>query len=331
MKCGVLPSLERSTHKNTSRKFPYLCPKMSETPHKSGFVAIIGKPNAGKSTLLNAMLGRKLCITTPKAQTTRHRIIGIANGDDYQIVFSDTPGVIRPKYGLHKAMMGSVKSSMEDADLIVLIVDINEKFDETMVYDLVNSKRPTISKELGKVPVILAINKVDKADEEKARERYEEIKKHVKVVDAIGIAALLDFNVMALKEMILEHLPEGPAYYDKDTLSDRPERFFITEIIREKIFMHFKEEIPYSTEVYVLQYEEKENIDVIHAEIHVERKSQKGILIGKGGSMLKKIGGEARKDIEQFLQKRVYLDLHVRVNEGWRDNNLKLRGFGYQK
>ena len=211
---------------------------------------------------------------------------------------------------------------MEDADLIVMIVDVNEKFDETQVYDLVNRKK--------KIPVILAINKVDKSDEAKAKERYEEIKQQVKVVDAIGISALLNFNVLQLKELILKHLPEGPAYYDKETLSDRPERFFITEIIREKIFIHFKEEIPYSTEVYVLQYEEKEKIDVIHAEIHVERKSQKGILIGKGGNMLKKIGGEARKDIEAFLQKRVYLDLHVRVNEGWRDNNMKLRGFGYK-
>lgn len=302
--------------------FSYLCGRMSEKPHKSGFVAIVGKPNAGKSTLLNAMLGRKLCITTPKAQTTRHRIIGIANGEDYQIVFSDTPGIIRPKYGLHKAMMGSVKSSLEDADLIVMIVDVNEQFDESQVYELVNRKK--------QIPVILAINKVDKADEAKAKQRFEEISEKVKVVDAIGIAALLDFNLMQLKEMILEHLEEGPAYYDKDTLSDRPERFFITEIIREKIFVHFKEEVPYSTEVYVLEYESKEKIDVIHAEIHVERKSQKGILIGKGGSMLKKIGGEARKDIEQFLQKKVYLDLHVRVNEGWRDNNMKLKGFGYK-
>ena len=303
---------------------------MSDTPHKSGFVAIIGKPNAGKSTLLNAMLGRKLCITTHKAQTTRHRIIGIANGDDYQIVFSDTPGVIKPKYGLQRAMMGSVKSSLEDADLILLLVDVNETFDEGVVFELLERKKSSQSWSEGDIPVILAINKVDQSDEERARERYEEIKSKVDIVDAIGIAALVDFNVLQLKELIVKHLPEGPAYYDKDMLSDRPERFFITEIIREKIFLNFKEEVPYSTEVYVLEYESKEKIDVIYAEIHVERKSQKGILIGKGGTMLKKIGGEARKDIEQFLQKRVYLDLHVRVTEGWRDNNFKLRGFGYK-
>lgn len=295
---------------------------MSETPHKSGFVSIIGKPNAGKSTLLNALVGRKLAITTPKAQTTRHRILGIANGDDYQIVFSDTPGVILPQYRLHRAMMGFVRNSMEDADLIVLVIDVNEKFPEDVLFKLANKSE---------VPIILALNKVDKSNEDQARARYEEIKAKVPVKEAIGISALHGINVLALRDLILEQLPEGPPYFDKETLSDRPERFFVSEIIREKLFLLLKQEMPYSTEVRIIEFEEQEKMDVIHAEIYVERNSQKGIVVGKQGAMIRKIGELARKDIEVFLNKKVYLELRVRVAEGWKDNSFRLKDFGYRE
>lgn len=293
---------------------------MTEKAHKSGFVSIIGKPNAGKSTLMNALVGRKLAITTPKAQTTRHRILGIANGEGYQIVFSDTPGVILPQYRLHRAMMNSVRSSLEDADLILLLIDVNEKFPEDLVYKIAQKSE---------VPVLLVLNKVDKSNEEKVRARHAEITAQVKVDGAIGISARHDINLLALKDMILERLPEGPAFFDSDALSDRPERFFVSEIIREKIFLKMKQEVPYSAEVSVLEFEEKENVTVIHAEIHVERKTQKGMVVGKGGANIRDIGKEARKDIEEFLNKKVYLELHVRVAENWKDNSFHLKSFGY--
>ncbi|HHG84307.1 MAG TPA: GTPase Era [Bacteroidetes bacterium] len=293
---------------------------MSETPHKSGFVSIIGKPNAGKSTLMNALIGKKLAITTHKAQTTRHRILGILSADDYQVVFSDTPGVILPQYRLHRAMMNSVRSSMDDADLILLMVDVNEKFPEGLIIKLAKKSE---------VPVILVLNKVDKSDAEKVQARHAEITSKVNVVGAIGISATVGINVYELKKMILEQLPEGPPYFDKDTLSDRPERFFISEMIREKIFLRMKQEIPYSCEVSILQFEEKDGAVVIDAEIHVERDSQKGMVVGKGGKMIKSIGTDARPDIEAFLGKKVYLDLHVRVASDWKNNTMRLRNFGY--
>jgi len=293
---------------------------MTEKTHKSGFVSIIGKPNAGKSTLMNALVGKKLAITTPKAQTTRHRILGIAHGEDYQIVFSDTPGVILPQYRLHRVMMNSVRASMEDADLILLLVDVNEKFPEDLIYKLANKSE---------VPVLLVLNKVDRSNEDKVKQRHAEITEKVKVAGAIGISALHGFNVYHLKQMIVEMLPEGPPYFDSEMLSDRPERFFVSEIIREKIFMLLKQELPYSTEVSILQFEEKEKVTVVHAEIHVARSSQKGMVVGKGGQMIKKIGQLARPDVEAFLGKPVYLDLRVRVAENWKDNPFQLRGFGY--
>lgn len=293
---------------------------MSETPHKSGFVSIIGKPNAGKSTLMNALIGKKLAITTHKAQTTRHRILGILSAPDYQVVFSDTPGVILPQYRLHRAMMNSVRSSMDDADLILLMVDVNEKFPEDLVIKLAKKSD---------VPVLLVLNKVDKSNAEKVRARHAEITSKVEVDGAIGISATVGINVLELKQMILERLPEGPPYFDKETLSDRPERFFISEMIREKIFLRMKQEIPYSCEVSILQFEEKEGAVVIDAEIHVERDSQKGMVVGKGGRMIKNIGKDARPDIEAFLGKKVYLDLHVRVASDWKNNTMRLRNFGY--
>lgn len=341
---------------------------MSEKPHKSGFVSIIGKPNAGKSTLMNAIVGKKLAITTPKAQTTRHRILGIATGDDYQIVFSDTPGVILPQYRLHRVMMKSVRSSMEDADLIILLVDVNEKFPEELVLDLAKKSH---------VPVLLVLNKVDKSNEEKVRARHAEITSKIKVAAAIGVSALVGINMLALKDMIIDMLPEGPPYFDKDQLSDRPERFFISELIREKIFTRMQQEIPYSCEVGIVHFEEADadateevedpverggafkkkpdsgevneagsdeeksekntpqkgpktkNITRIHAEIYVERESQKGMVVGKGGRMIKDIGQAARIDIEAFLGTKVYLELRVRVADNWKDNTGRLRNFGY--
>lgn len=295
---------------------------MSETPFKSGFVSIIGKPNAGKSTLMNALVGRKLAITTPKPQTTRHRILGIASDEHYQIVFSDTPGVILPQYKLHRMMMGAVHASLEDADLFLLLVDVNEKFPEDLVIKLAQKT---------KVPVLLVLNKVDRSNEEFVRQRHAEITEKIKVAGAIGISATQGINLLALKQMILDLLPEGPPYFDPDEISDRPERFFVSELIREAIFMRVEEEVPYSCEVGVIQFEEKENVTVIHAEINVERQSQKGIIVGKGGKMIKDIGTEARKSIEEFLEKKIYLELHVRVAEGWKDNSMRLRSFGYRE
>ncbi len=295
---------------------------MSEEVYKSGFVSIIGKPNAGKSTLMNALVGRKLAIITPKAQTTRHRILGIASGDNYQIVFSDTPGVILPQYKLHRAMMGSVHSSLEDADLFILLIDINERFPEDLVIKMAQKS---------KVPVILVINKIDLSNADKAKARHAEIAGVVELAGAIGISARHGFNLVELKKMILEMLPEGPPYFDPEEISDRPERFFVTELIREAIFLRLKEEVPYSCEVSVLQFEEKDNVTVINAEIHVERDSQKGIIVGKGGKMIREIGTDSRRSIEAFLEKKVYLELHVRVAAGWKDNSSRLRGFGYRE
>lgn len=295
---------------------------MSEEVFKSGFVSIIGKPNAGKSTLMNALVGRKLAITTPKAQTTRHRILGIASSDHYQIVFSDTPGVILPQYKLHRVMMGAVHASLEDADLMILLVDVNEKFPEDLVIKI--AQKTT-------VPVLLVLNKVDLSNEEKVRRRHAEITEKIKVAGAIGISAKSDINLYPLKQMILDLLPEGPAYFDPEEISDRPERFFVSELIREAVFLRVKDEVPYSCEIGIVQFEEKDNVTVIHAEINVERDSQKGIIVGKGGKMIKDIGTDARRSIEEFLARKIYLELHVRVAENWKDNSLRLRSFGYRE
>ncbi|MCL4159612.1 UNVERIFIED_CONTAM: hypothetical protein GTU68_059518, partial [Idotea baltica] len=288
--------------------------------HLSGFVSIIGKPNAGKSTLLNNLLGKKLSITTPKAQTTRHRIFGIDTGDNYQIVYSDTPGLIRPKYKLHQRMMKSIGESMEDADVIVLLIAVDETFPEE---DLVALAAKT------KIPKILVINKIDAVEKDKVFLRMKELSEKVSFAEAIPISALNGTNVPKLKELIMSHLPEGPAYFDKDQISDRPERFFIAEMIREKIFLLLRQELPYSTEVEVDGFKEEEERIHIQATIHVERKSQKGMIIGKKATMLRKIGTMARKDIEEFLGSHVYLELYVRVTDGWKNNSNSLKGFGY--
>ncbi len=294
---------------------------MSQPTHRSGFVSIIGKPNAGKSTLLNELLGRKLSITTPKAQTTRHRIFGIDSGENYQIVYSDTPGLIRPKYQLHQRMMGFIDHSLEDADLIVLLVAVDETFPEE---DLIALAKKT------HIPKILTLNKVDAVPEEVSYRRMAELSSKVDFTEAIPISALKGTNVPKLKELILQYLPEGPAYFDPEQISDRPERFFIAEMIREKIFLGMREEIPYSTEVVVDTFEEEEDLVRIQSTIHVERKSQKGMLIGKQGRNLKQIGTKARIDAEQFLGKKVFLELYVRVSDGWKNNDHHLRNFGYE-
>jgi GTP-binding protein Era len=295
---------------------------LEENKHYSGFVSIIGKPNAGKSTLLNAILGRKLSIITPKASTTRHRILGIAHGDNYQMVFSDTPGVIKPKYELHNKMMSFVNSAVEDADLIVLVIAVDEKFPEAEVIKL--SQKPDI-------PKILVLNKIDLADPKKAMERLQEVASKGDFVEQIAISATENFNVDSLQELFLKHLPEGPPYFDKDQLSDRPERFFVAEIIREKAFNLLRQEIPYSTEIEIEEFVEEEEKDRIRAIIHVERKSQQGMVIGKGGKMIKRIGIEARKDIEEFLGNKVHLELFVKVSDNWKNSNRYLNNFGYNK
>lgn len=290
-------------------------------PHKAGFVSIIGKPNVGKSTLMNALVGEKVAIITPKAQTTRHRILGVVNEPDYQIVFSDTPGVIKPVYGMQKSMMNFVNGSLVDADIILFVTDINEKYDEN---DVIEKLQKTES------PVAVVINKIDKSSEELVKEKINYWNELLKPTAVFATSALLDHNVPAVMQFVLDNLPEHPAYYDKDTLTDRPQRFFVSEIIREKIFKLYDKEIPYSTEVIVTAYKEEPKITRISAEIIVERDSQKNIIIGKAGEMLKKVGTYARKDMEEFLEKKVFLELFVKVIPDWRNSKNYLKRFGYE-
>ncbi len=289
--------------------------------HKAGFVSIVGKPNAGKSTLMNALVGEKMSIITPKAQTTRHRILGIVNEDDYQIVFSDTPGVIKPVYGLQESMMDAVNDSLVDADVILLVTDINERYDES---DVIEKLKNTSS------PFAVIINKIDKSTQENVEAKIQYWIDTLNPNAIFATSALKEYNVQPVMDFILQKLPEHPAFYDKDTLTDRTERFFVSEIIREKIFKLYEKEIPYSTEVIIVSFKEEENINRISAEIIVERDSQKNILIGKGGEMIKKVGTYARKDIEEFLQKKVFLELFVKVLPDWRNRKNYLKRFGYE-
>jgi len=289
--------------------------------HKAGFVSIVGKPNAGKSTLMNALVGEKMSIITPKAQTTRHRILGIVNEDDYQIVFSDTPGVIKPVYGLQESMMDAVNDSLVDADVILLVTDINERYDES---DVIEKLKNTSS------PFAVIINKIDKSTQENVEAKIQYWIDTLNPNAIFATSALKEYNVQPVMDFILQKLPEHPAFYDKDTLTDRSERFFVSEIIREKIFKLYEKEIPYSTEVIIVSFKEDENINRISAEIIVERDSQKNILIGTGGEMIKKVGTYARKDIEEFLQKKVFLELFVKVLPDWRNRKNYLKRFGYE-
>jgi GTP-binding protein Era len=290
-------------------------------PHKAGFVSIIGKPNAGKSTLMNALVGEKMSIITPKAQTTRHRILGIVNEDDYQIVFSDTPGVIKPHYALHESMMHQVDGSIVDADLILLVTDIYEEYDET---DVLKKLEGSLA------PVAVLINKVDQSDEETVKAKVEFWEEKLKPNAVFAISALKDYNVLAVMNFVIENLPEHPAYYEKDALTDRNDRFFASEMIRAQIFKQYKKEIPYSSEVIVTAFIEGEKLYRISAEIIVERDSQKNILIGKDGSMLKIVGTYARRDMEEFFQRKVFLEMFVKVIPDWRSKKNYLEKFGYQ-
>jgi len=289
--------------------------------HKAGFVSLVGKPNVGKSTLMNALVGEKLSIVTPKAQTTRHRILGIVNEPDYQIVFSDTPGVIKPVYGMQESMMSFVNGSLVDADIVLFVTDINEKYDES---DVIEKLSKTSS------PIAVVINKIDKSNEELVKEKinYWQDKLNPKAIFAVS--ALHDHNVPAVMQFILDHLPEHPAYYEKDALTDKNERFFVSEIIREKVFKLYDKEIPYSTEVIITAFKEEPKLIRINSEIIVERDSQKNIIIGKAGEMLKKVGTYARKDMEEFLQKKVFLEMFVKVIPDWRNRKNYLKNFGYE-
>ena len=289
--------------------------------HKAGFVSLIGKPNVGKSTLMNALVGEKLSIITPKAQTTRHRILGIVNEPDYQIVFSDTPGVIKPVYGMQESMMNFVKGSIVDADIILFVTDINEKYDEGDVLEKLSN---TTS------PIAVIINKIDKSSEELVKEKIEYWNETLKPQAIFAVSALHDHNVPAVMQFIMDNMPEHPAYYEKDTLTDKTERFFVSEIIREKIFKLYEKEIPYSTEVIITAFKDDPNIVRISSEIIVERDSQKNIIIGKAGEMLKKVGTYARKDMEEFLQKKVFLEMFVKVIPDWRNRKNYLKSFGYE-
>ena len=291
-------------------------------PHKAGFVSIIGKPNAGKSTLMNALVGEKMSIITPKAQTTRHRIIGIVNEPGYQIVFSDTPGVIKPSYTLQTSMMNAVQGSLIDADIILLVTDIHERYDES---DIIEKLKKTES------PVAVLINKIDKSTAEEVKSKIAYWQETVSPKVTLAISALHDHNIQAVMPFILDHLPEHPPYYEKDVLTDKNERFFVSEIIREKVFKLYEKEIPYSTEVVITAFKEEQYITRISGEIIVERDSQKNIIIGKGGSMIKKVGTYARQDIEAFLQRKVFLELFVKVIPDWRKKDNYLKRFGYER
>ncbi len=291
--------------------------------HKAGFVNIIGNPNVGKSTLMNTFVGERLSIITSKAQTTRHRILGIVNGDNFQILFSDTPGIIKPAYELQASMMDFVKSAFEDADILIYMVEIGEKElkDEAFFKKITNAN----------IPVLLLINKIDKSSQDQVEEKVSYWQKKVPNGIIYPISALENFNITPVFEKIVALLPESPAFYPKDQLTDKPERFFVNEAIREKILLYYKKEIPYAVEIETEAFHEEENIIKIRAIIMVERDSQKGIIIGHKGTALKRVGTEARKELEKFFGKKIYLELYVKVNKDWRNNKNQLRRFGYKE
>ena len=287
---------------------------------KAGFVSIVGKPNVGKSSLMNKLVGEKLSIITAKAQTTRHRIMGILNGDNYQIVYSDTPGILEPKYSLHEAMMSYVKVSLEDADVILVVVEVEDKYE------------PELFERFKKLqtPILLILNKIDLSKGSQATDKaayWKEMLPNVRQV--IPVSAKTGDKVDTILPAIINMLPAHPAFFPQDEFTDRTERFFASEIIREKIFLNYSEEIPYSAEVVIQSFKDQEDIIRISAEIFVERETQKGIIIGKGGSSLKKVGTEARKDMEAFFGKKIFLETHVKVAGNWRKERNRLRQFGY--
>jgi len=291
--------------------------------HRSGFVNIVGKPNAGKSTLMNLLVGEKLAIITPKAQTTRHRIVGIVNAEDYQLVFSDTPGVLEPAYKLQENMLHQVNEALTDADVLIWLIDISE------LNEASEGEFATRLKSTGK-PVIIALNKIDLANQQKLEAAVELCARILPGAEILPVSALHESGINLLQRKLISLLPEAPPYYDKDQLTDRSERFFVSEIIREKILINYSREVPYSVEVVVTEFRESQEPLLIRAEIHVVRESQKAILIGHRGQALKKTGTEARKDIEAFLDRKVYLELFVKVSKDWRDSDTQLKRFGYK-
>ena len=291
--------------------------------HKAGFVNIIGNPNVGKSTLMNAFVGERLSIITSKAQTTRHRILGIVNGDDFQVILSDTPGIIKPAYEMQKSMMDFVKSAFEDADVLIYMVEIGEKElkDEDFFTKIIHAK----------IPVLLLLNKIDKSNQEQLEEQIALWKGKVPNAEIYPISALENFNVKEVFARILELLPVSPAYYPKDALTDKPERFFVNETIREKILLNYDKEIPYAVEIETEEFLEDEKIIRIRSVIMVERDTQKGIIIGHKGAALKKVGMQSREDLEKFFGKQIHIELYVKVNKDWRSNAFQLRRFGYNQ
>ena len=290
--------------------------------HKAGFVNIIGNPNVGKSTLMNALMGEKISIITHKAQTTRHRILGILNEEDYQIVFSDTPGIIKPAYKLQESMMNFVHSAFKDADVLIYLVEIGERAlkDEAFFEKIKNTK----------IPLLLLVNKIDLSQQEEVEKQINHWKEQVPNAEILPISALNKFNMDKIKERILELLPISPPFYDKDAITDKPKRFFVSESIREKILKHYKKEVPYSVEVEVEEFEDKEDIIRIRAIIYVLRESQRGIIIGHKGAGIKRIGTEARRELERFFDKKIFLETVVKVKKNWRNDERQLKSFGYE-
>lgn len=291
--------------------------------HKAGFVNIVGNPNVGKSTLMNALVGERISIITSKAQTTRHRIMGIVNGEDFQIVYSDTPGVLKPNYKLQESMLGFSQSALTDADVLLYVTDVLDSAEKNAFFlDKV--------KKMDHVNTILIVNKIDLIDQKKLEELVDFWRKELPLAEIFPISAAEKFGIEQLFERIKALLPDSPPFFDKDALTDRPERFFVNEIIREKILLNYDKEIPYAVEVMVEEFKEEESLIRISAVVFCERDSQKGIIIGKQGAALRKVGTEARKDIEAFFEKKVFLQLYVKVEKDWRNRERKLRNFGYQ-
>lgn len=290
--------------------------------HKSGFVNIVGNPNVGKSTLMNVLVGQKISIITSKAQTTRHRILGIVNTEDYQIVYSDTPGILRPNYKLQESMLNFSESALGDADVLLYVTDVVEKIEKNVQFI---QKVQRVD-----APVLLLINKIDQTNQQNLEKLVQEWKQLLPKSEIYPVSALNKFNVDVVKRRIIDLIPESSPYFEKDAMTDRPARFFVTEIIREKILLYYQQEVPYSVEVIVEEFKEEENIINIRAQIVVERDSQKGIIIGNKGLALKKVGTMARKDIELFFNKKVFLQMHVKVEKDWRSRDKLLRQFGYR-
>ncbi len=290
--------------------------------HKAGFVSIVGNPNVGKSTLMNLFVGERISIATFKAQTTRHRILGIVSTDEYQIVFSDTPGVLKPNYKLQEDMLAFSVSSLEDADILLYVTDTVEKQskNEDFIAKVKNLR----------IPILVLINKIDLSNEQDVTKLVEYWHTQIPQAEIVPLSAKVKFNVDNIMRRIVELLPESPNYFDKDQLTDKPSKFIVSEIIREKILLYYDKEIPYSAEVLVTEFKESENLLRIRATIYVERDSQKGIIIGHGGVALKRVGEEARRDIQKFFDKKVYLNLYVKVDANWRNSSKSLESFGYE-